>query len=343
MKKVNDILFKLHVLVDPTIRILIFGAGLILVLLLLSRISPKIRLDFNPFMPLKRDDEVLDEGEYENSILKYIVMMYRATDKKKSRVVQEQQSIIRNFFLFSGGFFIAAYIAMGMWLGLFAEGQFHPRNLIAPQLLGISLFFGCIPFIYRYIKLHRIRVQNSYDLVPAISMLLTRYRKHRGNLYRAIYDMTKNDLTGDIKSAFMILLPALQGTGGTSIDKVIDEFYFRIPYDRAIQLGVCLMKNVQHGDDIELSLSFMVTDMSEQKKINTKIKTENREMIQLAYLPVFLIPGAMIFNVKMNGWNKTFHYYFVNPAGVAYLTMTVIVCALCALIAYVVQKPKNEV
>lgn len=341
MWKLQDILFKLQLMIDPAIKLLILFSGIMVVFFLLKRVMPRINVDLNPFQPLTSGEQQEKEQESKNRLIKSILQMYRALNR--SGVPLDDRTILQNFFLYSGGSFLAVYLVYGFWTGLFSKELFEVRNLIDFWMIAISLFAACIPFIILYIRLHRVRVQNSYDLVPAISTLLSKYRYYKGNLYYAIFDMTKKDLKGDIKSAFMVFLPVLQGSGNMTIEEAVDEFYFRIPYERAIELGIAIMKNVQHGDDIEQSLNFMVSDMSDQRKINAKIKTENREMMQLAYFPVILIPAIIYFNVKMNGVTKTFHYYFVHPLGVRYLILTVIVCVICAIVAFVIQRPRNEV
>ena len=341
MWHIDEILYKLQLLIDPAIKISILVAGLLVVFMLLKQIMPKMNVKLNPFQPLSSPEEKSEKREATNPILKGILQMYRALNR--SGIPLDDRTILQNFFLYSGGSFLAVYFIYGFWTGLFSKENFHFLNIVDFYLIAISLFAACVPFIILYIRLHRVRVQNSYDLVPAIATLLSKYRYYKGNLYYAIFDMTKNELKGDIKTAFMVFLPALQGSGDMTIEEAVDEFYFRIPYERAIELGIAIMKNVQHGDDIEQSLNFMVSDMTEQRKINAKIKTENREMMQLAYLPVFLIPGAILFNVKMNGASKTFHYYFVNPMGVRYLILTIIVCTICVIVAFVIQRPRNEV
>lgn len=337
----DKFLFKLQLLIDPTIKISILLGGLLIVFFLLRQTMPKMNVELNPFHPLSSPEDQVEKQEAKNPILKGILQMYRALNK--SGIPLDDRTILQSFFLYSGGSFLAVYLIYGFWTGLFLKENFHLLNFVDFYLIAISLFAACVPLIILYIRLHRVRVQNSYDLVPAISTLLSKYRYYKGNLYYAIFDMTKKELKGDIKTAFMVFLPALQGSGDMTIEEAVDEFYFRIPYERAIELGIAIMKNVQHGDDIEQSLNFMVADMTEQRKINAKIKTENREMMQLAYLPIPLIPGAIFFNVKMNGAAKTFHYYFVDPLGVRYLILTLIVCTICAIVAFMIQRPRNEV
>lgn len=338
----ENLFFSFSVYLDPIIRILLIFSGVFLVFWLLQMRVPKVNVrDFNPFSKMTPAMESEEIDKQRSAVTSWIIKAYRA--KRKSEVPISDFEILQRMLLYAAGIFFATYLVLGTWTGVFNPETFHPLLLLDLWLIGIAFIMSIQPFVILFIRLHRVRIQNSYDLVPAIKALLTKYRYYKGNLYYTLRDLTKNDLQGDIKNAFMVFLPILQGQSETTIQQAVDEFYFRIPSNRAIELAILIQKRFEHGDDIDQALSFMVEDMSEQKKINSRIRTQNRETVQLAIVPVFLIPAIIMYNMTLNGYSKTFHYYFVHPTGIRYLVLTIVVCAICAMVASIIQKPRNEV
>ena len=82
--------------------------------------------------------------------------------------------------------------------------------------------------------------------------------------------------------------------------------------------------------------------MSEVAKITEEIKSENRETIQMAYLPAFLFPAVIYLN-QYPSLGKSWHYYFETSPGIRIIVFTLLFTLICALVAYIIQKPRNEV
>ncbi|MGZ9584152.1 hypothetical protein [Paenibacillus marinisediminis] len=254
---------------------------------------------------------------------------------------QEQDDhLLQRFINVTVGVFMMTYIGYGFWISV-SSGDYKWSNLLDRWALIISLMASFIPYCVMRLKLHRIRVKNSYDLVPAVNTLLLKYTEYRGNLYYAVFETSKG-LQGDILNAFMGLLPALQGSASTTIEDAVELFMYRIKTTWSIQLGILIHKSEDQGDNIEMGLRWLIADMSEVAKITEEIKSENREIIQMAYFPAFLLPAVIYLN-QYPSMGKSWHYYFQTTMGIRMIIFTLLFTLICALVAYMIQKPRNEV
>jgi hypothetical protein len=328
---------------NPAIHILLIAVGLIPVYFIILKMLPKV----TPGRRNRFNGEMLrSEQIKKNSWGKQLIFFLRAAQGKKrdsddAKDVSDD-FLIQTFLIRTSIFFALAYVGVGYWSGLLMPSQFKLVNLFDKWLWIISSMVAIFPYVIMQIRLHRVRVKNSYDLVPATNSLLLRYRDHNGKLYNALYDLCKLDLQGEMKVAFMALLPALQGRNDITTQDSVDLFIYRIKTVWALQVGVAIQKEVEQGDDIEQVLTWIVKDMSDQTQVTDELKVDGRETIQMAYLPAFILPGAMLFNWWLND-SRVWYYYFGHPTGVKIMIFAVFYCFFCAVTAFILAKPRNGV
>ncbi|MGF7033424.1 hypothetical protein J2T17_004372 [Paenibacillus mucilaginosus] len=336
----QETIVKIHVFLDPAIRsLLVIGISLAMVLLLGQFLFPlKKAYLVVRFKGLPTTVETQKSSDKRHAKwARHLILLNRSISSSD----RSDDELLQRFLILSGGSFAITYFAYGFWIGLFSDGGFQWQNLFDRWLVIVSLMAGAMPYAIMRIKLHRVRVKNSYDLIPAVNTLIMKYEEYRGNLYYAVFETSKG-LKGDILNAFVGLLPALQGASNSNIDDAIELFIFRIKTTWAIQLGILIHKSEEQGDDIEQGMRWLIADMSEVSKITEELKSENRETMQMAYLGPILLPIVIYLN-QYPSMGKSWHYYFQTTPGIKMLVFTVLFTALVALIAYTLQKPRNEV
>lgn len=330
MKEDYVYLFQLYL--GPSIQFVILLLSCFAVILLLNLVVKKTNsIRTKRFRGISEPSKERKLPEW----LNHLVLITKTVSNKD----QSDEDLIQGFILRSVLFFVGAYVIFGFYTHTFED--FMLSNLFNKWLLTVSLMVSSLPYALMRIKLHRIRVRNSYDLVPAVNLLVLKYNNYQNNLYYAVLDITK-ELKGDIQLAFMGLIPVLQGSSSMTIEKAIELFYFRIHTNWSIQLGILIQKAEEHGDDIEQGLNWLVTDMSEVTKIKEEVKYENRETVQLGYFPLLLLPASIFLN-QYPSQGKSWYYTFQHPAGLKVFIFTALFCIVCALTAFVVSRPANEV
>lgn len=333
-----NILANVHPFLDPIFKtILIIGIPLLISFILTKYVFPVASVvKMTRFRGLPNVPK-LDKKKKMPKWTKHLVLL----SKSIKQTDETEEEVVYRFVSLTVAMFISTFLVYGFWTGLFRPNQFSLASLFDTWLWIISLMAATLPYCYMRIRLHRIRVKNSYDLIPAVNMLLMKYIEHKGNLYYSVFETTKT-LKGDMLNAFMGLLPALQGSAGSNLDEAIELFVYRTQINWSVQLGILIHKSEYHGDDIEQGLRWLITDMSEVIRITEEVKSDNRENVQLGFLPFVLLPLSIFFNQYPSG-GKSWHYYFGTELGIKMLLFTTLYTVLCAVIAYIIQKPRNEV
>lgn len=325
-------IYKMHFYLGPSIQFFILLLSCLAVVYLLNLLVKRTSFARGKrFRGIAAPVKEKDLPEW----LNHLVLLTKTVSNKN----ESDEDLIQGFVLRTVLFFVGAYVIFGFYTHVF--DNFTIYNLFNKWLITVSLMSASLPYALMRIKLHRIRVRNSYDLVPAVNLLVLKYNNHQNNLYYAVLDITK-ELRGDIQLAFMGLIPVLQGSSSMTIEKAIELFYFRIHTNWSIQLGILIQKSETQGDDIEQGLNWLVTDMSEVTKIKEEVKHENRETVQLGYFPLILLPAAVFLN-KYPSQGKSWYYTFQHPAGLKVFIFTALFCVVCALTAFVISRPANEV
>lgn len=338
--KIMNIIENIHPLLDPIVRSLIIFGLPSLTLLFVSRylfpassfaiISKSIYKRSAVVSNAKRNDE-------HSAIMRHLLLLIRSTMKTNDN----ENDMLTRFFAITASVFIATYLTYGFWTGIFGSQYFSVASFLDTSCWMVSLFMAAFPYIFLRVKLHLIRVKNRYALIPAINTFLMKYVEYRGNQYHAMYQ-TVETLSGEIKHAFKGLLDPLQGKMGSSLDDAIELFIFQIQTSWAIQFGILLHKGEIQGDNIEQGLRWLITDMSEVERITEEVKSENRDNVHLGYLPFIVFPLSIVLNhFPTNG--SSWNYYFRTELGIKTVLFTLLYTITCAIIAFLIQKPRNEV
>ena len=185
----HNIIEKIKYMLDPAIRSLLIAAvPLIAVFLLGKMVFPVSKaLRVVRFRGLPTSIEQSKSNKPTAKWARHLVLLSRSIKTGD----ENDEELLQQFILTTIGAFVATYLVYGFWTGLFERGDFHYSNLLDRWLIIISFMAGSLPYCFMRMKLHRVRVKNSYDLVPAVNTLILKYSEYRGNLYYAVFETHK--------------------------------------------------------------------------------------------------------------------------------------------------------
>lgn len=206
-----------------------------------------------------------------------------------------------------------------------------------------SIFTFLLPYASLRIVLQFMRTNTSYQLGPAVGMLLAGYRVSSKNIYFAILHTINKLEDTSLKSAFLVLANHIQShKNRNDIEHAVELFVFKIQTSWAKQLGILLLNALVDGCEIERSLSNIVNDMKEGQKIIEQEKSNAHETILLGYFPLIALPLTILFMTKLSGQFNILFYQFKTPQGLTSFIITSIFCLSGFLLALFFRKPKND-
>lgn len=206
--------------------------------------------------------------------------------------------------------------------------------------MGLGVAVGCLfgPYLIHWVRLLRKRATASYDLLPAATKLLQKYRAHNHNIYHALRE-TVNELDGTIKSAFYLVLNAIQHR--RNVEDSVNLFHFQINTSSSLQIAILILEGVKKDINIDNGLSRVIGDMTNTSILIEKEKSDNRDAIQLGYFPIFAVPITLLLNHKLSS-GRALYYYFQHPLGVKILLLVTFICFFSFMVALILAKPKND-
>lgn len=215
-----------------------------------------------------------------------------------------------------------------------------------PLSLLLGLITAAIPYFFLLLGLTWKRSDTSYELVPAVSTLLGKYRVNAKDLYSSIVDTIKEmDNYKSLQKSFFKLASTLQNQRNKEdLEKAIELFVFQIGTSWAKQLGVLLLSAQWEGKDIERSLSNIVKDMGKAQEIIEQQKSSNQDTIQMGFfVPIIIFPASLYFLSRVLTSGKFFYFQFQTRAGGTSFMVTLILCLVSFIVSLLLRKPKNEI
>lgn len=209
-----------------------------------------------------------------------------------------------------------------------------------------GLLTAVIPYGVLTLVLHWKRNETSYELVPATSILLGKYRVNSRNIYYAILDTIKEtDKYGALQKALIKLASAIQShRNKEDLQNAIEVFVFQIDTSWAKQLGIQIFSAQWENKNIEISLSNIVRDMGKTQEIMEQQKSINQDTIQMGYfVPVIVFPLSLLFLSRVITSGRYYYYQFKTTAGFTSFVITFSLCLLGFAVSLALRKPKNEV
>lgn len=232
-------------------------------------------------------------------------------------------------------------LSFGLFLATFAI-YFRFTKSWTLTVIG-STFTAALPYIILRMFLQFIRSNTSYQLVPAVGLLLAGYRVCNKDIYFGILSTIKKLDHASLKKSFIILANHIQNhKNNKDIENAVALFVFKTQTSWAKQLGILLLNSLIDGRDIERSLSNIVNDMKEGQKIIEQEKSNSHETILLGYLPLVAFPLTIWFMSTMSGQFNILYHQFKTEDGLASFLITTFLCVIGFLLALIMRKPKND-
>lgn len=205
------------------------------------------------------------------------------------------------------------------------------------------IFTSLLPYALLRMILQFMRTNTSYQLGPAVGILLAGYRVCSKNIYFAILHTINKLEDTTLKSAFVVLANHIQShKNRNDIEQAVELFVFKIQTSWAKQLGILILNALVDGCEIERSLSNIVDDMKEGQKIIEQEKSNAHETILLGYFPLIAFPLSILFMTKLSGHFNILFYQFKTSQGLTSFIMTTILCLSGFILALFFRKPKND-
>lgn len=274
----------------------------------------------------------------DNGFIRYIQKLLYSTNYKKY-----DDNSVRKFFTLCATIAIGVYILLGVWMKIFPDGIHSTSDVF--RYFNFWLFVGSIAsgscwFFIKVIQLRFRRSDKGSNLYDAIEMFYLKYRGENKNIYFALKSLVKS-LQTDIKFSFGHILNGIQTNNDKYVQNAIELFIFEINKSWAKQIAI-LINRALDGQDIELSLSRLLTDMNEIKKDLFLLYNESADARYLGYAPIVIMPIVMIFNEKQMGsdvWRLMFKY---NIGKLTFLAC-IVICVINLIIALILRKPNHDV
>lgn len=209
-----------------------------------------------------------------------------------------------------------------------------------------GLFTSLVPYCILMVILHWKRNETSYELVPATSILLGKYRVNSRNIYYSLLETIKEiDQYSSLQKAMIKLASAIQShRNKEDLEIAIEMFVFQIDTSWAKQLGIQIFSAQWENKNIEVSLSNIVRDMGKTQEIMEQQKSVNQDTIQMGYfVPIVIFPLSLFLLSRVVTSGRYFYYQFKTTTGFTSFIITFILCLLGFAVSLALRKPKNEI
>jgi len=209
-----------------------------------------------------------------------------------------------------------------------------------------GLLTSSIPYIILFFVLFRKRSETSYELVPAVNLLLGKYRVNSKDIYRSLIDTIREmDQHKTLQKSLIKLASAIQShRTREDLERAVEVFVYQIGTSWAQQLGVLLLNAQWESKDIELSLSNIVKDMGKALEIMEQQKSSNQDTIQMGYfIPIIVFPASLFFLAKATTSGRYLYFQFKTTVGFTSFIITFVLCLVGLIVSLLLNKPRNEI
>lgn len=211
---------------------------------------------------------------------------------------------------------------------------------------GLGVPTSLLPYLSLVLVLLWKRSETSYELVPAINILLGKYRVNARNIYYALLDTIKEmEQYATLQKSLIKLASAIQNhRSREDLENAVELFVFQIGTSWAKQLGIIILNAQWEGKDVELSLSNIVRDMGKAREIMEQDRSNNQDTIQIGYfVPLIAFPASLVLLSKVSTPARYIYYQFKTPRGLTSFIVTVMVCLVGLVVSLLLKKPRNDI
>lgn len=209
--------------------------------------------------------------------------------------------------------------------------------------LSIALFFASIPYIFVRMKLNKIRVETSLELLNLISFLLQQYQAERKDVYFALLRVKEGMRQGPMELILSKLLNGMQmNRNKQKLQKKIDVFVFSIGGNFAKRLGKLIIKSFLEKTDIQPALAQMEKDTRRAKELMEHQKSQGWDTVMLGFLPLVTFPASIVLAKHASGPMDYWHYQLQTSAGVGLFVACIVFSLVGLIISIIMKRPKAD-
>ena len=216
------------------------------------------------------------------------------------------------------------------------------------NVIILSIFFSCIPYIWLRVKLYLIRVDNSYEGKAIITEFKNQYKINYYNTLEALDKMLPRiDNNQYIQKAIMIMTLKIK-TYKTKLKpkEKMSQFIFSIDTEWSRMLANNLELAIKTDINIEYGLEDILQEIhkAEQAQELYKRKSYEGQALALVIAPLMYLFTPIVAIKLLDFSIKDFFYYqFQTEIGLKWLLILVIVSIFNVFIALMIKKRKFNI
>lgn len=261
----------------------------------------------------------------DNPLIKHIVFLLESTSKRMSR------QTIANFIALSTILFAVVAVVI---FSVFQDFLFT---------LTIAVFAGMVPYLLRRMRLNRIRLTSSMQLLEMIPNLLQHYQSTNQDIYFALLRTMEDMETQYLKQILQNLLNHMQiNRNRQRLKQKVDLFIFSIQSNLSKRLGRLIFKAYIEKTNITDSLVQLEKDVRRAKQLMEFQKTQGFDTIMLGYASIVTFPGSLILGYYASGPQNYFYYQFQTQVGLSLFIVCTIASLFGIIVATVMRRPKAD-
>lgn len=214
-------------------------------------------------------------------------------------------------------------------------------------IIIFSLALGTLPYLFLFIRLHRIRRAGSGEIEELLVELISQYRINHFNMYEAIDQaIIRLDAAPYTKAALIRLSIAVkQATSDAEIIIAVNQFNFVYKTNWSGLLADNLKKSFLYGENIYQALEDILEESKIMKNIYEKDRQMNSEalfMIKYVTPTVYLLSIYAMVAIIGFDFSKFINYQFYNPVGFKFFSLILLLMVINTTIYLIFKQRKRD-
>ncbi|HEY0826700.1 MAG TPA: hypothetical protein VGE40_01275 [Bacilli bacterium] len=249
------------------------------------------------------------------------------------------ESVLKKTHVLSVPNFLMLSAVIGVTSFLFLLSSIHDLFFS----LGIAVFFASVPYIFIRMKLNKIRVETSLELLNLIPILLQQYQAERKDVYFALLRVKEGLRQGPMELILSKLLNGMQmNRNKHRLQQKINVFVYSIGGNFAKRLGKLIIKSFLEKTDIQPALAQMEKDTRKAKELMEHQKSQGWDTVMLGFLPLITFPASIVLAKHASGPMNYWHYQLQTSAGVGLFVACIVFSLLGLIISVIMKRPKAD-
>lgn len=238
---------------------------------------------------------------------------------------------VPNFVVLSG--------SVGFGTFLISYSVIHRLELaLVPAVLALFT-----PYFVLLIRRYHLSINNSYEIVQTVTILLPAYRRADRSMKTAL-NLTLEQLPpGPIRRAFGRLIDRLSDyETPDEARRALQRFVSNLGTSWAVQIANDIEHALLDGIDVEKSLIGLNEEMREIQDALKAQKLDRSDSLMVSVAPFLIWPLLMqYFYLKLS--DHIYYYQFDTPQGFRWFMYTLVCTVGSLLVGVIFYKPKQDI